>query len=73
MFEVADYGIGIPVKERAKVFHRFYRIGNEDTRSTRGTGLGLYIVKQIVKIHKGKIQILDNLPKGTIFKIILPS
>jgi signal transduction histidine kinase len=73
VFEVADFGIGIPVKERSKVFNRFYRIGNEDTRSTRGTGLGLYIVKQIVKIHKGKIQILDNLPKGTIFKIILPS
>jgi signal transduction histidine kinase len=73
VFEVADYGIGIPVKERTKVFNRFYRIGNEDTRTTRGTGLGLYIVKQIVKIHKGKIQILDNSPKGTIFKIILPS
>jgi two-component system phosphate regulon sensor histidine kinase PhoR len=73
VFEVADFGIGIPVKERSKVFNRFYRIGNEDTRSTRGTGLGLYIVKQIIKIHKGKIQILNNLPKGTIFKIILPS
>jgi signal transduction histidine kinase len=73
VFEVADFGIGIPVKERSKVFNRFYRIGNEDTRSTRGTGLGLYIVKQIIKIHKGKIQILDNSPKGSIFKIILPS
>jgi signal transduction histidine kinase len=55
------------------VFQRFYRIGNEDTRNTKGTGLGLYIVKQIVKAHRGKIQILDNQPVGTIFKITLPS
>jgi signal transduction histidine kinase len=73
VFEVADKGIGIPLKERSKVFQRFYRIGNEDTRNTKGTGLGLYIVKQIVKAHRGKIQILDNQPVGTIFKIILPS
>ncbi|MEN9611398.1 MAG: hypothetical protein RLZZ628_2212 [Bacteroidota bacterium] len=73
VFEIADKGIGIPLKEREKVFQRFYRIGNEDTRNTKGTGLGLYIVKQIVKAHRGKIQILDNLPQGTIFKITLPS
>jgi signal transduction histidine kinase len=73
VFEVADKGIGIPLNERVKVFQRFYRIGNEDTRNTKGTGLGLYIVKQIVKAHRGKIQILDNQPQGTIFKITLPS
>jgi signal transduction histidine kinase len=73
VFEIADKGIGIPMKEREKVFHRFYRIGNEDTRNTKGTGLGLFIVKQIVKAHRGKIQILYNLPQGTIFKITLPS
>jgi signal transduction histidine kinase len=73
VFEVADNGIGIPLKERNKVFQRFYRVGNEDTRHAKGTGLGLYIVKQIVKSHRGKIQILDNLPVGTIFKITLPS
>ncbi len=73
VFEIADKGIGIPLSERTKVFQRFYRIGNEDTRNTKGTGLGLYIVKQIVKVHQGKIQILDNLPVGTIFKITLPS
>jgi two-component system, OmpR family, phosphate regulon sensor histidine kinase PhoR len=73
VFEVSDKGIGIPLKERSKVFQRFYRIGNEDTRNTKGTGLGLYIAKQIVKAHRGKIQILDNQPVGTIFKITLPS
>ncbi len=70
--EVADQGIGIPERERAKVFARFYRIGNEETRRTKGTGLGLYIVYQMVKVHGGHIAILDNQPKGTIFRIDLP-
>ncbi len=69
---VADNGIGIPEKEKKKVFEKFYRIGNEDTRTTKGTGLGLHIVNQIVLAHKGKIAIVDNVPKGTIFKIELP-
>jgi K+-sensing histidine kinase KdpD len=73
VFEIGDKGIGIPLNERVKVFQRFYRIGNEDMRNTKGTGLGLYIVKQIIKAHRGKIQILDNQPQGTIFKITLPS
>lgn len=69
---VSDNGIGISEKEKKKIFERFYRIGNEDTRSTKGTGLGLYIVDQIVRAHQGKIQVLDNHPIGTIFKINFP-
>jgi len=68
--EISDNGIGIPDKEKKKIFERFYRIGNEDTRTTKGTGLGLYIVSQIVKAHQGKITVADNHPKGTIFKIV---
>lgn len=71
-WETADNGSGIPDEEKSKVFERFYRIGNEDTRQTKGTGLGLYIVKQIVEAHNGQISIKDNQPKGTIFKITLP-
>jgi hypothetical protein len=48
---------------------QFYRIGNEDTRKTNGTGLGLYIVKKIVDGHKGSIVIKDNVPKGTSISI----
>ena len=69
---VTDQGIGIPTKERSKVFDKFYRIGSEETRKTRGTGLGLFIVNQIVKAHKGTIKIFENKPQGTIFKIELP-
>jgi signal transduction histidine kinase len=69
---ISDKGIGIADAEKGKVFEKFYRVGNEDTRSTKGTGLGLYIVEQIVKAHQGKITISDNMPKGSIFKIVLP-
>ena len=72
VFEVADNGIGIAPQEKRKVFEKFYRAGNEETRRTKGTGLGLYIVAEIVKVHNGQISILDNTPSGTIFKICLP-
>jgi len=69
---VADRGIGISDREKRKVFDKFYRIGNEDTRKTKGTGLGLFIVKEIVKGHKGKIEITNNEKKGSVFSILLP-
>ena len=70
--EVADNGIGISDKEKKNIFERFYRVGNEDTRRTKGTGLGLYIVSQIVKAHHGKIQVVDNQPVGSRFKVVFP-
>lgn len=64
---VADNGPGIPDDEKAKVFRKFYRIGNEETRQTKGTGLGLFIVKYISEGHKGQVLIKDNKPHGSIF------
>lgn len=72
VFEVADQGVGIPESEKAQIFEKFYRVGSEDTRKTKGTGLGLYIVEQIVKAHRGNIMVMNNEPKGTIFRIELP-
>jgi two-component system phosphate regulon sensor histidine kinase PhoR len=69
---VADGGIGISEQEKGRVFDKFYRVGNEDTRKTKGTGLGLYIVKRFVEIYKGEISISDNKPAGSVFKIVLP-
>lgn len=69
---VADLGMGIPENEKTKVLEKFYRIGNENTRKSKGSGLGLYIVKEIVKKHQGKIQILNNKPQGTVIAISLP-
>ncbi len=72
LLEFADNGLGISEEEKKKIFQQFYRVGNEDTRKTKGTGLGLYIVDQIVKAHEGKISVRDNQPQGTVFSIELP-
>ena len=66
---VSDNGFGIPNKEKEKIFEKFYRIGNEETRKAKGTGLGLYIVERIIHAHHGKIELTDNKPNGSVFKI----
>ncbi|MBL7933653.1 MAG: two-component sensor histidine kinase [Bacteroidia bacterium] len=66
---VSDRGVGIDDKNKSRVFDKFYRIGNEDTRNTKGTGLGLFIVNYIVKIHNAKIGLKDNTPSGSVFEI----
>ncbi len=73
IIKVADNGIGIPAQERKKVLDKFYRIGSEETRETKGTGLGLYIANEIVMAHQGTMTIVDNNPVGTIFNINLPT
>jgi signal transduction histidine kinase len=72
VLEVADQGVGIPDSEKNKVFRKFYRVGNENTRTTKGTGLGLYLTERIVKRQKGRITVRDNEPSGSIFEIQLP-
>ncbi|MEM9835954.1 MAG: ATP-binding protein [Bacteroidota bacterium] len=72
MLSVADNGIGIPDHEKQQVLQKFYRVGSEDTRQTKGTGLGLYIVQQLVNRHGGVLTIKDNQPRGTSFRVSLP-
>jgi two-component system sensor histidine kinase CiaH len=72
ILEVADEGEGIPDDEKKKVFQKFYRVGNEQTRRTQGTGLGLYLCKKIVRDHNGTIQLKDNLPQGSKFIVQFP-
>lgn len=64
---VKDEGCGISDEEKKNVFKKFYRIGNEQTRTTKGTGLGLYLCKKIVEDHNGKIRIENNQPGGSNF------
>lgn len=72
IISVSDNGIGIPVKYRDMVLEKFYRIGSEDTRKAKGTGLGLYIVHALIKAHKGQLKVEDNVPQGTKFIIEVP-
>jgi len=70
VFQVKDEGRGIPVNERKKIFKKFYRIGNEQTRTTQGTGLGLYLCKKIATDHRAQIVVSDNHPGGSIFTVV---
>ena len=67
LLQVKDQGIGIPPEERERVFTKFYRVGNEYTRSAKGTGLGLYLCKKIAQFHQSQLLISENQPQGTIF------
>ena len=68
--EVKDEGPGIPSSEWKKIFKRFYRIGNEETRTTQGTGLGLYLCRKIAADHGASITISNNSPVGSIFRVV---
>lgn len=72
VLEVADNGPGIDNIDKKKVFDKFYRVGNEFVRKTKGTGLGLFLCKKIVKDHRGAIEVRDNEPKGSIFTVKIP-
>jgi signal transduction histidine kinase len=72
VLQVKDQGPGVADKEKRRIFNKFYRLGNEETRKTKGTGLGLYLTSKIIKRHKGKIRVMDNVPAGAIFEIQLP-
>lgn len=64
---VSDEGQAIPTEEKKKIFDKFYRIGNENTRKAKGTGLGLYLCRKIVESHNGYIFVTDNHPVGSNF------
>ncbi len=71
---VADNGPGIPVSQRPRIFRRFVRLGSELERSTQGTGLGLFLVKALVKQMRGKVSVRGRLPPpGTVFELELPA
>jgi len=69
LLQVIDEGPGIPDDEKKTVFEKFYRIGNETTRTTKGTGLGLYLCKKIVEDHHGHIKVTNNLTRGSNFMV----
>lgn len=70
--EVRDNGIGIPDAEKSAVFGMFYRVEGSRNRATGGSGIGLAIVEAAVKRLGGSITIVDNVPKGSIFRCFIP-
>ncbi len=68
---IADNGVGIDAREREKIFQPFYRIGN-DRRAIRGSGIGLFLVKEIVDTFHGEVHVESRREGGSLFKIRLP-
>jgi len=70
--EVVDHGIGIPMQEQHKIFEKFYRVGDPLVHNTKGSGLGLSLVRHIVQAHGGEVMV-DSAPgRGSKFTIALP-
>jgi signal transduction histidine kinase len=72
ILQVKDEGKGITADDKKKIFEKFYRAGNAATKQAKGTGIGLYLTKNIVTKHKGNISMTDNTPNGSIFEVQLP-
>ena len=72
ILQVQDQGIGISDADKEKIFDRFYRVDKVRSREQGGLGLGLALALSIVRLHDGKITVLDNKPQGTIMQIMLP-
>lgn len=70
--EVVDHGIGIPLKEQLKIFEKFYRVGDPLVHNTKGSGLGLSLVRHIVQAHGGIVAVESAPGRGSKFIITLP-
>lgn len=71
--DFADSGIGLSQKDFKKIFRKFYRVQNRESQNIEGAGLGLFISREILKNHKGKIKVFsEGKGKGSTFKVFLP-
>lgn len=69
---IKDQGIGLKKEDYKNIFKKFYRVQDEETRVSKGTGLGLFIVKQALEKHSGKVFVSANTNRGVTFTILLP-
>jgi|GEM_PF-5998438 len=69
---VSDTGIGIPKKEQAKIFQKFFRAQNVKKSESNGTGIGLYYISRLIKLIKGRIHFCSEVNKGTEFVVEIP-
>lgn len=70
---VADTGVGIPSEELPRLFERFHRIENSRGRSFEGSGIGLSLVQELVKLHGGTIEVSSTFEQGSCFRVIIPT
>jgi len=72
LFSVKDNGIGIPDKDKPRLFDRFYQVDNTSTRKYGGTGLGLAIVKKLVELNNGQLWVESKTGLGSTFYFTVP-
>jgi PAS domain S-box-containing protein len=72
-FSVSDEGLGIPAGEQARIFEKFYRLDPDMTGGIGGTGLGLYISRELVRRVNGRIWVEPNGARGSIFHVEIPA
>lgn len=69
---VTDQGLGISQENQKKLFNKFFRVNSENVRNTKGYGIGLYVVKEIIQHHKGNVWVESEEGAGAVFKFSLP-
>jgi signal transduction histidine kinase len=72
-FTVADKGLGIPLAEQGRIFEKFYRLDPDMTGGIGGTGLGLYISRELVRRVEGRIWVEPNAGPGSAFHVEIPA
>ena len=72
-FHVIDQGYGIPAEEQSKIFEKFYRRGNKETRDQSGFGLGLSFVREVATRHDGEVVVESEVGKGSTFTLSIPN
>ncbi|MDY0933336.1 ATP-binding protein [Chryseobacterium sp. CFBP8996] len=69
---VHDHGIGISSEDQQRIFERYYRVKDINSRSTSGFGIGLYLCKEIIELHNGIIEVQSSKNERTVFSFIQP-
>ncbi|MEM7299112.1 MAG: HAMP domain-containing sensor histidine kinase, partial [Bacteroidota bacterium] len=72
ILEVTDRGVGISKKDQERVFEKFFRAEGGDVHNTKGTGLGLSLISEIMKAHRGSVELKSKLGEGSTFKLKFP-
>ena len=73
IFSVSDHGCGIPKEDIPYIWERFYKVDKSHSRNVPGTGLGLAIGKEIIRLHKAKVNVESEMGKGTTFIVSFPA